>query len=642
MTTLIKNSILINLLFLSFISKAQININSEWTWIKGDSANNNYGYYGTPGIASDNNKPSARFNSVGWKYASNNLWLFGGFGVDVNNSADYLNDLWKFNTSLNQWIWMKGDSTPSNHGIYGSLGISAFTNKPGGRYYGNNWIDNVGDLWLFGGYGYPENGNTGNMSDLWKYDAAINEWTWMNGDKTTENSGVYGSKGISSANNKPPSRDAGVSWTDKSGNLWLFGGVDNGYASYLNDVWKYDISLNQWTWVNGNQTAGNYGIYGTKGVSSLINTPGARAASVSWTDTDGNFWLFGGTGFAQAGSLNELNDLWKYDPLLNTWTWVSGDANGNVSGVYGTKGVTAVSNKPGARVASSGSSDSLGNLFLFGGIGYGNSSEGELNDLWKYNITDNQWTWLKGDSTLNNNGIYGIKSTADIFNKPGSRFGNTAWAGSSGNLYLFGGTGYATNGVSDWLNDLWKISVNNTALPLTLLNFSATAIQKDVLLNWQTTQQINTAYFIIEHSINGINFSKLGLVSAGNNSSIISNYSFTHNQPFAGNNFYRLKIIDIDGRYNYSKTIEVSMNGIKKLQIFPNPAKDILFVQASGENENAIAQIFDMSGRKVKEQKIKLNGNVSFSISLKNISKGTYTLVLQKENTTEKQKFVKQ
>jgi hypothetical protein len=49
-----------------------------------------------------------------------------------------------------------------------------------------------------------------------------------------------------------------------------------------------------------------------------------------------------------------------------------------------------------------------------------------------------------------------------------------------------------------------------------------------------------------------------------------------------------------------------------------------------------------MSGRKVKEQKIKLNGNVSFSISLKNISKGTYTLVLQKENTTEKQKFVKQ
>ena len=436
MNKFIKTSILSVLLFLSVVSKAQVNINSEWTWIKGDSAINSYGYYGTPGIASDDNKPSARFNSVGWKDASNNLWLFGGFGADVNTSAGYLNDLWKFNTSLNQWIWMKGDSTPSNYGVYGSRGISAVTNKPGGRYYGNNWIDDAGDLWLFGGYGYAENGNTGNMSDLWKYDAAVNEWTWMNGDKTTENSGVYGSRGITSVNNKPPARDAGVSWKNKSGNLWLFGGVNQVIGfSYLNDVWKYDISLNQWTWINGNQTTGNYGIYGTKGIASLANMPGARASSVSWTDTDGNFWLFGGTGLAQSGSLNELNDLWKYDPLLNIWTWVSGDSNGNVSGVYGTQGVTTVSNKPGARVASSGFTDSLGNLFLFGGIGYGNSSEGELNDLWKYNIASNQWTWLKGDSTLYNNGIYGIQGTADISNKPGSRFGNTAWAGSSGNLY---------------------------------------------------------------------------------------------------------------------------------------------------------------------------------------------------------------
>ncbi len=370
--------------------------------------------------------------------------------------------------------------------------------------------------------------------------------------------------------------------------------------------------------------------------------PGARAASVSWTDTDGNFWLFGGTGFAQAGSLNELNDLWKYDPVSNMWTWESGDINGNVSGVYGTQGLAAVGNKPGARVAGSGFADSLGNLFLFGGIGYGNSTEGELNDLWQYNIASNQWTWLKGDSTLNNNGIYGIKGTAGISNKPGSRFGNTTWAGGSGNLYLFGGTGYATNGISEYLNDLWKISATNMTLPLTLLNFSATTIQKDMLLNWQTTQQVNTAYFIIEHGADGINFSKLGLVSAGNNSSFTSNYSFTDYQPFAGNNFYRLKITDNDDRYNYSKIVKASTTGKIKLEVFPNPVRDILFVEASGENETATAQIFDMSGRKVREQKIKLNGNVSFSISLKDIPNGTYTLILQKQSTTETQKFVKQ
>ena len=103
MSAFIKNSILIIILFLSLLSKAQINVNSEWTWIKGDSTINNNGYYGVQGFASDANKPSARYNSVGWKDASNNLWLFGGFGADINNSADYLSDLWKFNTSLNEW-----------------------------------------------------------------------------------------------------------------------------------------------------------------------------------------------------------------------------------------------------------------------------------------------------------------------------------------------------------------------------------------------------------------------------------------------------------------------------------------------------------------------------------------------------------
>jgi len=637
MSKLTKIPLLIFLLLLSILSKAQVNANSEWAWIKGDSTTNNSGYYGAQGVASDNNKPNARYNSVGWRDASNNLWLFGGYGTD------YLSDLWKFNSSLNEWTWMKGDSTSSNYGVYGTPGVSGATNKPGGRYYSNNWIDNKGDLWLFGGAGYAESGSSGNMSDLWKYTVATGEWTWINGDKTTEDGGTYGSQGIASLSNKPPARDAGVSWKDKSGNLWLFGGENhiNGSSS-LNDVWKYDISLSEWTWVNGSQTAGSHGVYGTKGTASISNTPGARAGSVSWTDTAGKFWLFGGTGFGQAGGLNELNDLWKYDPVSNMWTWESGDLNGNVSGVYGIRGVAAVSNKPGARVASSAATDALGNLFLFGGIGYADGSEGWLNDLWKYNIATNQWTWLKGDSTLNNNGVYGIVETADISNKPGSRFGNTSWADSSGNVYLFGGNGYVANGISGYLNDLWKISVANVTLPLTLLKFSAIAIQKNVLVNWQTTQQINTASFIIEHSNDGINFSKLGLVSANINPSLVSNYSFTDSNPSAGSNFYRLKITDNDDRYNYTKIVEVSMGGKIKLQLFPNPVRDILVVKSSGKDENATAQIFDMTGRKVEEQKIILDGNVSFSISLKNVPKGTYTFILQTRGTHEAQKFVKQ
>ena len=152
------------------------------------------------------------------------------------------------------------------------------------------------------------------MNDLWKYDPAINEWTWINGGNTIENNGVYGTQGIAAVNNKPGARDAGVSWKDKSGNLWLFGGIgfsESGPYGYVNDLWKYDLSLKQWTWVNGDKTAGSYGVYGTQGTPSVNNKPGARAAAVSWTDKVGNFWLLGGDGFAASGSLNELNDLFS-------------------------------------------------------------------------------------------------------------------------------------------------------------------------------------------------------------------------------------------------------------------------------------------------------------------------------------------
>lgn len=640
----LKSFILAFILFLSVVSKAQVNINSQWTWIKGDSTINNYGLYGTQGIASNANKPCSRFNSVGWKDASNNLWLFGGFGMGSYN-AGYLNDLWKFNSSLNQWTWIKGDTTASNYGIYGTPGINAVTNKPGGRYYSNTWTDNSGNLYLFGGYGHATSGSTGNLNDLWKYDPAINEWTWMNGDNTTVSSGVYGTKGVAAATNKPGARDAGVSWKDQSGNLWLFGGIgipENGNYGYLNDLWKYNPLTNQWTWVNGDKTAGSYGVYGTQGTASVNNKPGARAASVSWTDNSGNFWLFGGDGFVESGNLNQLNDLWKYDPLTNQWIWISGDKSVNIYGVYGTRGISAVTNKPGARVASSSCTDSSGNFFLFGGIGYGNSSIGSLNDLWQYNPMNNQWTWIKGDSTVDNNGVYGLQGTATTSNKPGARFGNTCWTDNSGNLYLFGGRGYAGSGTPEYLNDLWKISVNNAVIPLTLLNFSASLVQKDVLLSWQTSQEINSAYFNIEHSTDGRNFTTLGLVIAGNNSSFTRNYSFTHQKPLAASNFYRLKIVDNDGKFSYSKVVLIKMYEKRNLQIFPNPAKDILYVQASGDNENATVQIFDVSGRKVKEEKIVLNGNVSFSLSIKNIPKGMYSLILKKQYTIEQQKFVKQ
>ena len=69
-------------------------------------------------------------------------------------------------------------------------------------------------------------------------------------------------------------------------------------SGWLNDLWRYDPATNQWTWMSGSNTTGQTGVYGTKGVPDAANVPGARDASISWTDSYGNMWLFGGYGYA--------------------------------------------------------------------------------------------------------------------------------------------------------------------------------------------------------------------------------------------------------------------------------------------------------------------------------------------------------
>ncbi|MBL7749425.1 MAG: hypothetical protein JNM19_18435, partial [Chitinophagaceae bacterium] len=209
-----------------------------------------------------------------------------------------------------------------------------------------------------------------------------------------------------------------------------------------------------WTWMKGDNTINKTGVYGTPGISSHTNKPGARNSSTTWRDAAGNLWLFGGTGYSSS-SQGYLNDLWKYEPASGMWTWVKGDNMVGRPGVYGTQGIASSLNKPGASYSSVSWTDASGNLWMFGGFGYGSSSMGLLNSLWKYNPSTNEWTWVKGVNTVNAAGTYGTKGVAGPANTPGARYGSQTWTDASGNLWLFGGNGYATS-TSGILNDLWK------------------------------------------------------------------------------------------------------------------------------------------------------------------------------------------
>ena len=104
-----------------------------------------------------------------------------------------------------------------------------------------------------------------------------------------------------------------VSWTDASGNLWLFGGQSG--LAFLNDLWEFDTGAKTWTQV----PVGGYnqnGTYGTQGAGSTSNLPGGRVLATARYDASSNvLWLFGGYGHdATHGSNGELNDLWEYQP----------------------------------------------------------------------------------------------------------------------------------------------------------------------------------------------------------------------------------------------------------------------------------------------------------------------------------------
>jgi hypothetical protein len=369
--------------------------------------------------------------------------VMSGSGIATADVTDI-----QVNCGHNEWTWQKGPSTTGNSGVYGTLGVAAATNNPGGRQTPVTWTDGLGNLWLFGGNGLDSTGAVLPMNDLWKYTGG--QWAWISGSAVGAKIGTYGSLGVHATSNIPGARLGGISWTDTSGNFWLFGG--SGYDSTnnsgpLNDLWKYGGG--EWTWMGGSDHTGQQGTYGTQGVPSVSNIPGARSGAVSWSDSSGNFWLFGGSGYDSVGNQGLLNDLWKYSS--GEWTWESGSNTANQNGVYGTMGTSTVGNVPGARFGGSGWVDLSGNLWLFGGTGYDSSASlvGFLNDVWKY--SNGQWSWTSGSSLRDQGGVYGQQGVPATGNIPGSRINAISWTDSSGNFWLFGG-----GGMNGLLNDLWK------------------------------------------------------------------------------------------------------------------------------------------------------------------------------------------
>jgi hypothetical protein len=483
-----------------------LDINSQnWTWIKGSVNNNIPAHCGTLGITNSNNTPGGRgYASSCYDSISSNLWLFGGWHGSVIPGG-YRQDLWKYNSLINQWTWMKGSVGSNSPGIYGVQGVPSVSNNPSARISALMWIDYQGNVWLFGGYGNSSNG-FGSLSDLWKFDVITNEWTWIKGDSTINSMGSYGAKGIPNSSNSPSSRHGSVAFKDPAGNLCLFGGMNQlpSSSNVLNDLWRYNLLTNEWTWISGSSNANVYGIYGTIGVPTSFNSPGSRSHHSSWQDQTGNIWIFGGSGLS-ANGFGSLNDLWSYDWSSGNWTWIKGN---NIlvdqPGIYGTRAIPDTSNLPGSRMAASSWKDNNGNFWLFGGFGYtgGSPVTAGLADLWKYEIVTNSFTWIKGTNTWNY-GLSGIQGIQSSSNNPSSREAAQAWTEKNGEVFLFGGQGIAhlpLNIGIGYLSDIWKLppcltsefSISASSDSICVGMSSVLVVSGSLSFTWSTGQTYNS------------------------------------------------------------------------------------------------------------------------------------------------------
>lgn len=433
---------------------------NDWTWMDGSNQGNQKGSFtALPSplpnpLAQNSSTPGGRRYGATWTDLNGNLWFFGGYGYTYDTSVPlqptYMNDLWVYT----------GTKTPPNYfgGYYNIWQVV----KPSGsvpiaRWGAVSWTDAAGDLWLYGG----QDAFSNFLNDLWKYNIAGNAWTLVGGSVTPNQAGVYGTEGTPSTTNFPGGRWGSVARIDATGKVWLFGG--EGYDSagtlgLLNDLWTYNSSTNAWTWVSGADTANATGTYGTQGTASASNVPGGRQASVGWVDNSNNFWLFGGFDLDSTGHPDALNDLWEFSG--GQWTWVAGSNVVNQTGVYGTQGVAASTNVPGARWSPAAWTDASGNLWLFGGQGFDSTGNGSLADLWEFKGGD--WIWVKGPSSVSQAGIYGIAPNPVVWpyvvNNPGSRYAPGYWIDKSNQFWMFGGEGFdstSTNG-NGLLNDLWR------------------------------------------------------------------------------------------------------------------------------------------------------------------------------------------
>ncbi len=192
----------------------------------------------------------------------------------------------------------------------------------------------------------------------------------------------------------------------------------------------------------------------------------------------------------------------------------------------------------------------------------------------------------------------------------------------------------------------WSLTVpveTSGVLPLTLLNFDVAKQGATAQLSWQTANEVNTSYFDIQRSTNGIDFTTIGKVTAKGNSGINNNYSFADDVSTAatGKLYYRLKMVDKNGTFSYSRIVYIIVDdGGVHITILPNPAHDYFIISnyENAETSKANIVVRDLQGRTLITQHFTTAAQQKVNTSA--LSKGMYWVSIVTQTKTQTTKLL--
>ena len=177
-------------------------------------------------------------------------------------------------------------------------------------------------------------------------------------------------------------------------------------------------------------------------------------------------------------------------------------------------------------------------------------------------------------------------------------------------------------------------------LPASGIHLNAALNGNDVSLSWKTETELNSDHFEIERSSDGINFAWIGNKQAAGNSVSTINYVYADPNMAAPVYYYRLKLVDIDGKTSYSNVAVVRKpNGIKGMRVFPNPASDQVNLEFSNAKGNYEISVYNQGGQLVMGTNATIASTVQYlNMPKGSLSKGSY--IISARNTETNEKFV--